>query len=174
MAYIEVLNLPGVSRPSRLAGEEPVTEASIRQATTSDLPALSEIEDRWRGEEITWGFVQATKGELALAVQAGCFVAETNGSVVGYASSSLHTSEGLAVIPKGERYLVLDNLYVLPEYRDAGLGRRLTDAVEKWAREEGAKAILVYSATKDMHRITRFYESCGFTSWFVQLFKDLR
>jgi GNAT superfamily N-acetyltransferase len=151
-----------------------VTETSIRQATPSDLPALNELENHWRQEEITWGFVQATPEELASAVQAGCYVAEAGGKVIGYASCSLHTSEGLAVIPKGVQYLVLDNLYVLPEHRDAGLGRQLMDAVEKRAREEGAKAILVYTATKDTRRIARFYEGCGFTTWFVQLFKELR
>jgi len=146
---------------------------TIRLATADDLPALGDLEDHWGREEITWGFTRATPEELAAAVQAGCFVAEAGGKVVGYASSSLHTSDGLAVVPKGTRYLVLDNLYVLPEHRDVGVGRRLMDAVEERARKEGAKAILVYTATKDTRRITRFYESCGFTTWFVQLFKEL-
>ena len=151
-----------------------MTDPTIRQATVSDLSALSSLERAWGGEEITWGFVGATEEGLASAIRDGCLVAEADGSVVGYASMSVHTSEGLAVVPKGETYLVLDNLYVLPPYRDAGLGRRLVEAVETHARRQGMRAILVYSATKDMHRIMRFYENCGFTSWFVQLFRELR
>ena len=150
-----------------------MADPSIRLATAADLPALASLEASWGREEITWGFVGATDEGLAAAIRGGCFVAEADGSVVGYASISLHTSDGLAVIPKGKRYLVLDNLYVLPAYRDAGLGRRLMAEVETRARLEGLAAILVYSATKDTRRILRFYEGCGYTTWFVQLFKEL-
>ncbi len=35
-------------------------------------------------------------------------------------------------------YVCLDNIYVLPEYRRLGIGRKLFQAVEQWSREKGA------------------------------------
>ncbi len=63
------------------------------------------------------------------------WVAEHGAAVVGYAYGRVEVSEGLAVIPAGERYLDIEELYVLSEYRNQGLGSDLVRALLRVAAE---------------------------------------
>lgn len=100
-------------------------------------------------------------------------VAESDGEVVGFISGSIHSSEGMAVIPEGESYLEIDDLYVSPEFRRRGVGSGLITQILGRAKERGVAYALLYSASKDIRSILRFYERHGFQSWYVQMFREL-
>jgi len=98
-------------------------------------------------------------------------VADRDHEIVGFIFGSEHTSKGLAVIPAGQRYLEIDDFYVTPECRSEGIGAGLLAAIEEAASRAGIERFLVYSATKDLDRISNFYREQGFKSWYVQLYK---
>lgn len=77
------------------------------------------------------------------------------------------------MIPAGERYLEVDDLYVHPSMRGREIGGKLLEDLMQVAREHGLRKALVYSAIKDIRRIMNFYEAHGFRSWFVQMFREL-
>lgn len=83
----------------------------------------------------------------------------------------MHVSDGLAVIPAGERYLEVDEVYVHPDHRSSGIGRRMLEALLQDAEGQGVSRALVYSATKDWSRMVDFYGRLGFKMWSVQLFR---
>jgi ribosomal protein S18 acetylase RimI-like enzyme len=150
----------------------PVT---IRSASVEDVDVVHELEVRWAAEGVTLAYSPATTSALSSYVGECFFVAEHAGATIGFVVGQTKTEAGSnqAVVPKGERYLEVLDLYVLPEHRSSGVGRTLMDTAAAWAKQKGIRYILVYSATKDVDRILRFYRSCGFQSWFVQLFRDL-
>ena len=68
-----------------------------------------------------------------ISFQMGAFDDETR--MVGIVDATLwHES----VMVKGVKTVCLDNIYVLPEYRRRGIAAKLFDAVEQWAKEQGA------------------------------------
>lgn len=62
------------------------------------------------------------------------FVAEQNGQLVGFVEVSLRDyAEGCESSPVG----YLEGWYVAPKHRKTGIGRRLVQAAEDWARARG-------------------------------------
>ncbi|MCP4646092.1 MAG: GNAT family N-acetyltransferase [bacterium] len=144
-----------------------------RQATAADVPALRSLQEQWAAEDITYGFVPADADAIEDALRSYAFVAEADGQVIGFVTASCATSEGTAVVASGERYIELDDLFVVPEWRSGNVGGALVELVLEAAREEGVRKALVYSATKDVRRVLAFYERHGFRSWYVQMVADL-
>lgn len=94
-----------------------------------------------------------------------------NSEVVGYITGSVHESDGLAIIEKGERYLEVDEVYVYPEYRNENIGHLMVDKLIQTAELNGITRSIVYSASKQWQKIIGFYEKHGFKMWFVQMYR---
>lgn len=148
-------------------------QSLIRQAVESDVQSISRLQQCWFEEDSVYGFVPEGPEHVKAALNAYLLVADTVGEIVGFISGSIHKSEGMAVIPEGESYLEIDNLYILPEYRRQGIGSRLLDRCLAQAKEAGVAYALLYSAAKDLHSVFRFYERQDFLSWNVQMFRKL-
>ena len=148
-----------------------MTDVTIRQATSDDIDAVLELQARLDAEGIGYGYKPNTREFVAERLGPLFFVAETDDRIVGFAYGSLHTSEGLAVTPAGERYLEVDDIYVAPDLRSEGIGGRLLERLLEAAHEDGVSRIHVFSASMDHDRVLRFYRRHGFTPWGVQLFK---
>lgn len=120
-----------------------------------------------------YGFVPESPEQVEAAINSYLLVAEANNEIVGFISGSVHRSEGIAVLPEGESYLEINNLYILPEYRMRGIGGDLVDRCLAQAKEAGMAYAFLYSASKEIHSILRFYERHDFKSWAVQMFRKL-
>ncbi len=144
---------------------------TLRVCRPDDIPAVAALEARWLAEGGTIGMVAVTEEEIQDWLGPYCWVAEHEGAVVGFAYGRVETSEGLAVIPAGERYLRLEELYVLPDHRDRGVGGRLVDHLLAEAGARGVTRGRVYSSSKDWRRIVDFYQQHGFTMWYVELYR---
>lgn len=77
----------------------------------------------------------------------------------------------MVVFSDGEQYLEIEDLYVAPHQRRSEMGSRLLTATELKARARGINRLLVYSSTKDLDSIVKFYRRHGLRSWHVQMYK---
>jgi len=147
----------------------------IREATAADLSRVRALEVNWQNEGVTLGFQAASESDLLALVDECFFVAEYAGMIVAFVAGRIKTEDGTngAVVPITQRYLELEDLYVLPQHRSTGIGGALVQAAVDWAKSKNVRYSLVYSSTKDTERILAFYRSCGFQSWFVRLFREL-
>jgi ribosomal protein S18 acetylase RimI-like enzyme len=144
----------------------------IRQAVKADAPSLARLQQKWFEEANTHGFVPERQQQIETAPDS-YRVADFGGKAVGFISCSVLVSEGTAVIPAGESYLNIDNLYVLPEFRNRGIGSSLISQSLAQAKQQGVSYALVYSAAKNIKDILQFYERHHFQSWYVQMFQKL-
>jgi ribosomal protein S18 acetylase RimI-like enzyme len=143
----------------------------IRPCIEKDIPLVVDLQQQWRIENITHGFVPATKEDLLERLNNLFFVAEDTDNDIGFVYGTIHTSDGLAVIPKGEKYIEIDDIYVHLEHRDKGVGQELIDAILTEAKSRGVERSLIYSATKNWEQVVNFYKKNDFKMWFVQMYR---
>ena len=148
-------------------------EILIRQATESDVQSTSLLQRQWVEEGNVHGLTPESHEQIKAALGPYFLIAEVNDEIVGFIPGSTNCSEGTAVIPEGESYLEIDNLYILPEYRRHSIGSGLIIHLLAEAKRQGVAYALIYSAAKDIHNILRFYEKHDFQSWYVQMFRKL-
>ncbi|MDQ0888761.1 ribosomal protein S18 acetylase RimI-like enzyme [Paenibacillus sp. V4I9] len=144
---------------------------TVRMATENDLSKVAQLSELWVAEAITYGLGANTEELLRNCIGEYFWVAEINSEVVGYITGSIHDSDGLAVIEKGESYLEVDEVYVHPEYRNENIGHMMVDELLQTAELNGITRSVIYSASKQWQKIIGFYEKHGFKMWFVQMYR---
>ncbi len=146
---------------------------TIRPAVESDLPDVMALGQKWARSGETLGF-QASDEVLLRGALGGCFyVAEAEAGLLGFVWGKLGSApKYAAVVPAGEEYLELEDLYVVPEARCEGIGRGLLDASIAWSRSR-TRYVLGFTSTKELDRVLRFYGRSGLRPWGVQLVMDL-
>ena len=145
-------------------------EVTVRRCELSDVDDVRRMQEEWAGEEITYGETPSSKEDILQRIGQYFFVAAQGEQIVGFIDGSAHVSEGLAVIPEGEQYVRIDDVYVKPGLRDQGIGGRLLNRLIEAAQDAGIKRFRVYSATRDVDEILKFYRQHGFKSWYVEMF----
>lgn len=144
--------------------------AVVRRATDGDIDQVRLHQTAWAEEDCTYGYAADSSENIAQRLGPWFLIAELNQRIVGHVYGTLRVSEGLAVLPAGERYFEIEDMYVQPEHRDEGIGGMLLDRLMTSVRENGVHRFMVYSSTKDSDTITRFYRRHGFRTWYVQMF----
>lgn len=139
----------------------------IRPATSDDVPRLKEI--GVLGWETTYH--EYVSPENRAAYLAGPFWSlERLTTIVSDQSCLAVLAEGthnqasgfLTIEPVEDDIVELTRFYVDPSTRGGGIGAALFDAGLAWARDHGARSMLV-NVFADNHGGRRFYERAGFT-----------
>ena len=78
---------------------------------------------------------EAYEANLANPICFDAGVFDEQGRMIGLVGATLWNESGMV---KGVKTVCLDNIYVLPEYRRRGIAAKLFNAVEQWAKEQGA------------------------------------
>jgi ribosomal-protein-alanine N-acetyltransferase len=126
-------------------------EATLRRLIDEDRDAIATMlrAHRWTDRYIN-GQLRAL---TALADDEGAaIVADLDGMVAGFASVQIHRWNGLAQV---------HGLAVDPQHLRHGLGSRLIDALEQFARESGCRGVYVDTPV-DNERARAFYRDCGY------------
>ena len=140
----------GVNMAEDIQSAEELTIRLLRRAELARIlplirelnPAIPEAVLAQRLEEMTQGGYQ-------------CVAALRNDRCIGVAGLWIGTRFWCG------RYLDVDNVVVDPRYRSMGVGQRLTDWIERYARDQ-ACAVLVLDAYVTNHRAHAFYKRNGF------------
>ena len=144
---------------------------NIRECMYQDLDYVISLQQQWAKEEITYGFVSADKSYLETKIGKYFFVAELNGEIIGFVYGTVHVAQDMAVIDNGQLYIEIDDIYTVVNHRTTGIGTLLLDKALEVAKENGIERSLIYSSTKDMDSIIKFYKKHDYKTWYVQMFK---
>ncbi len=134
----------------------------IRRARPADARPIAQVHvAAWRstyagilpdhsltGLSIPW---HTARYDHDIRAGAGVFVALVSGQVVGFATAG----SGRSTIAEGE----VETLYVLDDYRDQGLGRRLLHAAAAYLAEQGCRSLFLWVLRDNPGRW--FYERLG-------------
>jgi ribosomal-protein-alanine N-acetyltransferase len=128
------------------AQREDLAEITIRSMRSIDLSDVMDIE--FDSYSMPWG--EATFRGLLRRVDADLLVAESAGTLVGYAAAWF-------VVDQGE----LGNVAVARDWRKRGIGARLVDAVIARAAERGVREVFLEVRPSNL-TAQRLYERFGF------------
>lgn len=135
------------------------------------IKQLIELSYVWEKEGISWGLRHNSKEDL----QELCYIATENNKIIAYTFgkySKNDTHSSFANI--GDTFFDIYELYVLPEYRNQGIGRKLFELIENEVKDQ-ADFIVLSTATKDYQRILHFYlEEMGMDFHSAFLFKRMK
>lgn len=134
---------------------------SLQPATSEDSGAVIELAHRFYTEEgFATGRDRLADNLRQLIADPGVQVllAVADGTPVAFAVTT--TTLGLEHLRVAE----LQDLYVLPDHRRAGLASRLVDAAADWARAQGCEVldVVVDPDGDERHQLRSYYRARGF------------
>ena len=152
-------------------GIEDEAPVDIRETplTEDALAALLRFSADWEAEGSCHGYRANTREDIE---GRRIFVAEVGGEVVGYLFGKMSAAkEASSVMAEGTPCFEVEELYVVPERRSQGIGKRLFAFAEDAVRED-AEFITLSTATKNHRAILHFYvDEVGMEFWNARLFK---
>ena len=130
----------------------------IREATPDDAPLIGRLLDAFNRE-----YDDATPGPEAMAARVAALIEGGDTSVLPVDDAGIALLRFRPALWSTGLEAYLAELYVVPELRDRGIGRRLMEAVFAHARERGADTIDLNTSVDDEQAVA-LYEKLGFTN----------
>jgi len=150
----------------------------IRRADEKDFKSILELEKKWEKEGISWGVKHPTKKDLMNHIKKDiCFVVVSDKKFLGHIIAVIKKSKNFldyAKIKKGERYGYIDGVFVLPEYRKLGIGKKLVEIVIEHFKKNKLKKIVLKATSKKLKELESFYNKLGFESKFVDMVRKIK
>jgi GNAT superfamily N-acetyltransferase len=142
----EVDRILEVCVPSDGMGGLALSEVSVEEPYMIDHDARWGSPSRWqeRFDVSNWGLL----------------VARANGTRAGSALVAFDTPN-LFMLEARRDLVALWDLRVKPEFRGQGVGRRLIEATENWARAKGCRSVKIETQNVNV-RACVFYARCGY------------
>lgn len=95
-------------------------------------------------------------------------VCEEKDELIGFLTGSYMVSEVGMQAEKGRRTAKLNHIYIKKQFRDHGLGSKLSNDFKKWAKKKGANKIRVIPFFDNKEAIN-FYKEQGFENYTVNM-----
>ena len=154
---------------------EMIKVRSAQKEDIADLQTLNNevfVDNVQYDEDLDLNWARSDKGkqyfnELLNNADAFCIIAEDNDKRVGYLAASPKEIDY-----RHSRYIEIQNMGVIPEYRSQGVGKLLMDDFFKWARIKGYEKVFINAYIKN-HRAISFYKNAGFDEIDISLEKKL-
>ena len=141
-----------------------IKEIELNESVLEQLIRMSQI---WEKEDSCYGYRSNTKEDIE---GNRIFIAEENGEIIAYLfGHSAKSQNQSSIIPDGADCFEVMEIYVLPEYRNQGIGTKLFAFMEECISDE---YVTLSTATKNWKAILHFYvEEAGMRVHSTRLFK---
>ena len=127
----------------------------VRKCMISDAPVIRELIRQHLGYEYPADKFEENLRKLMSSPSNIIYVAENGSQLLGYAHACDY---GIIYGPPTK---ALSSIVVVEEYRRYGVANALMDAVEKWAKKNGAEAVRLYSGSERTDAVS-FYKARGY------------
>ena len=143
-------------------------EVSLTEEVLAELISLSED---WEAEHSCYGY-RANRREDIEGNR--IFLAREQGKVLGYLFGHCFRSENMrSIMPEGSPCFEVEEIYVIPARRSAGIGKALFEYAAGAVRNE-ADYMILSTATKNWKAAFHFYlDELGMAFWSARLFKRI-
>lgn len=148
---------------------------SARKDEVSDLQVLNDevfIDNQQYDDDLDLSWAKSDKGEayftnLLKETEACCLIAEEDGKRVGYIAAA-----SKKINYRKSKYIEIENMGVIPDYRSQGIGHQLVQKCLEWAKERGFQKVYVNAYFANNQAI-KFYKDNGFLETDISLEKSI-
>jgi len=142
------------------------------ELTDELLATLITMSAAWEAENSTHGYRTNDRNDID---GNRIFLAERNGEVLGYLFGHKTSAERTnSIMEEGTSFFEIEELYVTPEHRSEGIGKKLFSFAEQTVQADGISYLMLSTATKECKRILHFYlDELGMDFWSARLYKKL-
>ena len=145
----------------------------IRKATTDDIPDMVALQKFVEGENSISGYRADTPEVWGKRDLAWTMVATSDGKTKGFIHCHPKPYSGECIFPIDSRILEIVDLVIEGHERSRGLGHQLVARIRRQAPEEGFTHLRAYSAAKRFDDILKFYRTCGFQPWYLEMTQEI-
>ncbi len=155
-----------------------ITPVNVRRATMDDLPFIRSLAERfarfgtppWRDPTLMWQFHQHSADEVGTSISTSDLVLiaeDAQGTPLGFICAT-HATDFFTQEPQG----YVSDLAVSAEAEGKGVGRKLLEHAEAWARAQGYRILTldVFAANAPARA---FYTHLGYAEETVKMVKKL-
>jgi GNAT superfamily N-acetyltransferase len=138
----------------------------IREAALADAAVLTELIAEFNGPGVRPD--RTIERMTACAELERALLAEVQGSIAGFAC--------LRIVPAmadDYPHATLTELYVRPAWRRRGVGRRLLESAETYARSAGVEQLILLTGLGNADA-QAFYRALGYDGWALAMRKKVR
>lgn len=137
-----------------------------------EIEELIQLSIDWEKEDITRGYIKNEESDIT---DKRVFVIKEDNKIVAYIFEKDGISKNYrSIIPDGENYFGIEELYVIPSKRSEGLGKMIMDYAKSIAKKDGYKYIFLVTPTKDCNKILDFYiNKCDMTFYCATLVEKI-
>ena len=145
-----------------------IKQVELNENISSQLISLSED---WENENSCHGYRKNTLEDIQ---GNRIIVAIEDDEIIGYLwGHNEATKKDTSIYRVGEKCFEVEELYVRPEFRNKGIGKKLFKYMEEVVKDE-VSLITLGTATKNYRSILHFYiDELGMEFWSAALFKRL-
>jgi len=143
----------------------------IRECNFTDLDRIVSLQQLWKTEDITYGYAPVAKSKLEEKIGKYFYVAELSNEIIGYIYGSVNVAENIAVFNDGQTYFEVEDIFISLNNRDSGYGSLLLDMLLSIAKKNGVERSMIYSSTKNIEDVLKFYQKHDYKTWYIQMFK---
>ncbi len=147
---------------------------NIRKAEKEDIKDIQDLRyllakyDKSLGLDIAvteWGYTEVGKKDLEYFLnEQYIYVAEENEKIVGFITAEIFKKKAWYTVQLGS----INNIFVLEEYRNKGIGKALMKTMINALKEVGITNIQLDTFNKNSKAI-KFYEELGFEKCNIQM-----
>lgn len=121
--------------------------------TDEEIKQLIELSKMWVDEDCSFGMVANTKEDIHKPL----YLAFDGDKIIGYIMGQYFVEqEKRSYVEVGDECFEVQELYVIPSYREKGIGRTLFSLIENEVKDK-VKYIVLATSTKDYKRTLKFY-----------------
>ena len=161
-------------------------EVNIRRASQSDIPRIVQLwkelislhekkfgynNELFRHKKNSVSLYRKFLGKRILARNSRVFVASINGKIIGHVIVNGKSLRPPIYVHRQEAYI--DEIFVEEFYRRKGIGTRLLEEAEAWAKKRGIFSIGLFVSTKNKGAFSAYRKS-GFFEHHLKMSKIIR
>lgn len=125
----------------------------LKTLDNDTISELIELSKKWQEEDCSWGIIANEKDDLKEPL----FLAIDGRKIVGYIFGHHYIVENkTSYIEVGSKCFMIDEIYVLPTYRNKGVGKELFKLMEKHIKAT-CEYLTLSTSTKNYKSILHFY-----------------
>jgi ribosomal protein S18 acetylase RimI-like enzyme len=143
----------------------------IREARADEWQIIQDLNRYDPDMDLNWPFSAEAityYKKLASGDYGHCLLAEADSKVLGYIALAVNKNFSY----RKSKYIEIENIGVLPEFRSKGIGKKLFTAAKEWAKEQKADRFYVNAYWGNKGAI-KFYKDCGFKEMGVMFDMDI-